>query len=396
MISARELAPDNLASQSQTFVNRRFKYTHGYGLTMATVSDFTKEGLPNLLIKDIPPQSAYSSLEVTRSQIYYGELTNDPVVVNSDEEEFDYPSGEQNVYIHYPGNGGVPMNSFWRKFLFGWKFDGTPFLFSGYPNPQSRVLFHRQVRHRVEHLAPFLKFDKDPYLVLAEGRLYWIIDAYTSSQHMPYSEPFTSQEYIEYRDGDRLENINLRTVDELKNANYIRNSVKAVIDAFEGSVDFYIFEPQDPIIQVWQQILPNLFKQAQEMPDSLRAHVRYPRDFLLAQGLVYAKYHMHDPEVFYNQEDLWVRATEKHYGRVLPVEPYYIMWQLPGSDQAEFVLIQPFTPRNRQVLIGWIAGLSDGKNYGRFFAYKFPKEKRILGPSKLRPRSTKILIFQDN
>lgn len=386
MVSARELAPENLAPQSQTFVNRRFKYTHGYGLTMATVSDFTKEGLPNLLIKDIPPQSTHPKLEVIRPQIYYGELTTDPVVVNSDEQEFDYPTGEQNRYIHYPGKGGVLMDNLWRKFLYGWKFDGTPFLFSSYPNPQSRVMFHREIRERVKHLAPFLKLDEDPYIVLVEGRLYWIIDAYTTSSYLPYSEPFSSEEFVEYRNGDQTESIVHRTAEALHGANYVRNSVKAVVDAFEGSVEFYIFEPQDPIIQVWQRILPDLFKQAQDMPDPLRAHIRYPQDFLLVQGLVYAKYHMQDPEVFYNQEDLWVRATEKHYGRVQPVEPYYIMWKLPHSEQAEFVLIQPFTPRNRQVLIGWIAGLSDGENYGRFLAYKFPKEKRILGPQQVETK----------
>lgn len=386
MASARELAQDNLAKQSQTFVNRRFKYTHGYGLTLATVSDFTREGLPNLLVKDIPPKSVHPKLEVTRPQIYYGELTHDPVVVNSDEEEFDYPSGEKNAYIHYPGSGGVLMNNLWRKFLFGWKFDGTRFLLSGYPNENSRVMFHRQVRERAKRIAPFLEFDEDPYIVLANGRMYWFIDAYTTSEYFPYSEPFSSSEFIEYRNDNQTTAFTRRTATGLNGKNYIRNSVKAVVDAFDGSVDFYVFEPQDPVIQVWRQILPELFKNKEAMPEALRAHVRYPQDFLLAQGLVYAKYHMQEPDVFYNQEDLWVRATEKHYNQVQPVEPYYVMWELPDSDSAEFVLIQPFTPKNRQVLIGWIAALSDGENYGRFLAYKFPKEKRILGPQQVETK----------
>ena len=386
MVSARELAQQNLPLQSQTFVNKRFKYTHGYGLTMATVSDFTPEGLPNLLVKDLPPIAKYPELQVTRPEIYYGELTQGPVVVNSQEEEFDYPSGEDNVYIHYPGKGGVQLSNLWRKFVYGWKFDGTRFFLSSYSKAQSRIMLNRQIRERVARLVPFLELDEDPYIVLSEGRLYWIVDAYTTSKYFPYSEPFSAQEFIEYRGGTGAAAFSQRTAGHLSGSNYIRNSVKAVVDAFEGSVDFYVFEPKDPLIRTWRNALPGVFKDREEMPQGLLAHVRYPQDFLLAQGLVYAKYHMTTPEVFYNQEDLWVRATEKHYSRVEPVEPYYVMWELPGSDQAEFVLIQPFTPKNRQVMIGWIAGLSDGKNYGRLLAYKFPKEKRVLGPQQVETK----------
>jgi uncharacterized membrane protein (UPF0182 family) len=386
MASARELEQDNLAPQSQTFVNRRFNYTHGYGLTLATVSDFTKEGLPNLLVKDIPPKSQFPELAVTVPQIYYGELTRDPVVVNSDQPEFDYPSGENNVYIHYPGHGGVQLDSLWRKFLFGWKFDGTRFLFSGYPNKNSRVMFHRQVRERVKRLAPFLEFDEDPYVVLAGGRMYWFIDAYTTSTYYPYSEPFSSHEFVEYRNDSQTSAFTRRTAADLHGVNYVRNSVKAVVDAFDGSVRLYVFDPKDPIIRVWQRILPGMFKSRGEMPAALRAHVRYPQDYLLVQGLVYGKYHMRDPEVFYNQEDLWVRATEKYYSQIQPVEPYYVLWQQPGSEEAEFVLMQPFTPKNRQVLIGWIAGLCDGDNYGRFLAYQFPKDKRVIGPQQVETK----------
>lgn len=384
MASAREMNKRNLAEQSQTFVNERFKYTHGYGLTLAPVSDFTPDGLPNLLVKDIPPQSSDPALEVDRPEIYYGELTRDSVVVNTTEKEFDHPRGEKNVYTRYSGEGGVLLRDLWRKFVFGWKFDGTRYFFSTYPTPESRVMFYREVRERAAHLAPFLEFDEDPYIVIHDGRLHWILDAYTTSNYYPYSEPFSSRELIEQN--DRQHSLAGRVAQYLDGVNYVRNSVKVVIDAYEGSVQFYVFDPGDPIIQAWQNAFPDLFKPREEMAPGLQRHVRYPEGFLLSQGLVYTKYHMEDPEVFYNQEDLWVRATEKYYAHVQPVEPYYVMWKPPGSEQAEFVLMLPFTPKNRQVLIGWIAGLCDGENYGRFLAYKFPKEKRVLGPQQVETK----------
>ncbi|MGK0259483.1 MAG: uncharacterized membrane protein (UPF0182 family) [Candidatus Azotimanducaceae bacterium] len=382
MVSARELAQRNLPVQSRTFVNQRFKYTHGYGYTLAPVSDFTPEGLPNMLVKDIPPVTQAAELRVDRPGIYYGEMTTEHVIVNTSEPEFDYPSGDKNVYTHYDGTGGVVLNNFWRRFLFGWKFDGTLLLLSSYPHEESRILYHRQVQERVKKIAPFLVFDQDPYIAAVEGRLVWIVDAYTSSSYYPYSQPFDSHEQIEYRGPE----IGERTVQRLDGENYVRNSVKAVVDAYDGSVELYIFEPDDPIINAWQRALPGVFKSRQEMPEGIRAHVRYPQDLLLVQGLTFARYHMTDPEVFYNQEDVWVRATEKHYQEIKPVEPYYVMWEQPGSDQAEFVLILPFTPKNRQVLIGWIAAMSDGDNYGRFIAYTFPKEKRVLGPQQVETK----------
>ncbi len=386
MVSAREMEIDNLPDQSQTFVNQRFKYTHGYGITLTTVNDFTPEGLPNLLIKDIPPKASYPSLEVERPEIYYGELTDTHVIVNTEEEEFDYPSGEENQYVSYAGEGGVAMSSLWRKFIFGHMFDGTRLFLSSYPTEESRIMYHRKISDRVKNLAPFLLFEEDPYIVLDNGRLKWIIDAYTTSKYYPYSEPFSGRETIEYSE----DNTRRMMVSELGRGfagiNYMRNSVKAVVDAYSGEVDFYIFEEDDPMIQVWDKAFDGLFKPKEEMPESLMAHVRYPENMLLIQGLVYAKYHMTDPEVFYNQEDLWIRATEKYYGDVQPVQPYYIMWELPESDEPEFVVIQPFTPKNRQVLIGWIAGMCDPQNYGRLLAYKFPKEKRILGPQQVETK----------
>lgn len=386
MVSARELELSNLPEQSQTFVNKRFKYTHGYGITLTKVSEFSPEGLPNLLVKDIPPKSRYASLDVRRPEIYYGELTDTHVIVNSREEEFDYPSGEENIYVQYEGKGGVPISNLWRKFLFGWKFDGTRLFLSSYPKNDSRIMFHREVKNRIQTLAPFLIYDDDPYIALVNGKLHWIIDAYTTSTYYPYSQPYSSTEYIEYKEGDRKRLLKTNVVLNLHGANYVRNSVKVVVDAYNGSVDYYIFDENDPLIQVWVKIFPDLFKTKSDMPADLRAHVRYPVDMLLVQGLVYAKYHMSDPMVFYNQEDLWTRATEKYYDRVQPVEPYYIMWELPDSAEPEYTLILPFTPKNRQVLIGWIAAMCDGDNYGRFLAYKFPKKKRILGPQQVETK----------
>ena len=386
MVSARELDLDNLPAQSQTFVNRHFKYTHGYGIAMSDVSEFTPEGLPNLLVKDLPTKAAYPELELERPQIYYGELTYSYAVGNSSEVEFDYPSGDENAYIHYPGRGGVPLSSLWRRFVFGWKFDGTQFFMSSYTRPESRVMFHRQVRQRVQNVAPFVRFDDDPYVTLVDGRLYWIIDGYTATDYYPYSQPFSIRRTAESEGASGPFRMYTSTVAYLDRVNYLRNSVKAVVDAFDGTVQLYVFDAEDPLIQVWSAIFPGLFKTKEEMPGGLLAHVRYPADLLLIQGLVYGKYHMTNPSVFYNQEDLWVRATEKYYGRVQPVQPYYIMWQPPKAENLEFVLMMPFTPKERQVLIGWIAGLCDPENYGRFLVYKFPKEKRVLGPQQVETK----------
>lgn len=386
MVSAREMETDNLPPQSQNFVNKRFKYTHGYGITLAPVSEFTNQGLPNLLIKNIPPVSASPDLAVKRPEIYYGELTDSHVIVNSEESEFDYPRGEENVYVRYQGNGGVRISNFWRKFIYGHRFDGSRLLFSSYPTDSSRIMFHRSIHERVRTLAPFLQFESDTYITLVDGQLKWIIDAYTTSRDYPYSQPFSAQEGIEYEEGNNKQLLVTQLSQQLRGINYIRNSVKVVVDAYSGAVDFYVYDQEDPLIQVWQKIFPELFKPKEAMPEALRQHVRYPEEMLLTQGLVLARYHMTDPEVFYNQEDLWVRATEKYYGQVQPVQPYYIMWQRPGSDKQEFVLILPFTPKNRQVLIGWIAGMCDPENYGELLAYQFPKEKRVLGPQQVETK----------
>ncbi len=386
MVAARDMNPGNLPPKSQTFVNKRFKYTHGNGITLAPVSDFTPDGLPKLLVKDIPPTSVNQSLTVTRPEIYYGELTTSPVIANSSEPEFNYPAGDENVYTHYSGDGGVKLSNAWRKIIYGWRFDGTRFLLSSYPTAKSRLLFRRNVRERVGAIAPFLRLDEDPYIVLSDGKLYWIVDAYTVSEYFPYSEPFAATEIIPYRANDRPIALGASSESYLDGANYVRNSVKAVVDAYSGKVALYVYAPDDPLVQAWDRVFPGILQPRSDMPEDLRSHVRYPHELLHAQGMVYAKYHMTNPEVFYNQEDLWVRATEKYYGDVQPVEPYYIMWKPASATAPEFTAILPFTPKNRQVLIGWIAGLCDGENYGRLLAYKFPKERRIPGPQQVETK----------
>lgn len=395
MVAAREMEQMNLPAQSRTFVNRRFKYTHGYGAAMASVHDFTADGLPNLLIKDLPPVAQYPNLAIDRPEIYYGEHTDGYVIADTEEPEFDYPLGEQNVYTRYEGHGGVELTNFWRKLVYGWKLGGTRLLFSGYPTDRSRVLYHRNIQERVAALAPFLDFDHDPYVVVVGGRLKWIVDAYTTSSYYPYSEPYFSGEVVEKaaRNGQKTgagpakpatrDVVRANVASYLHGANYVRNAVKAVVDAYDGDVTFYVFAPDDPIIQVWSRAFPGMFRPRSEMPRELYAHVRYPEGFLLAQGLVYAKYHMTIPEVFYNQEDLWIRATERYYDEIRPVDPYYVMWKPPGAPWPQFSLIQPFTPKNKQVLIGWIAGLCDPQSYGRLIAYRFPKEQWVLGTQQV-------------
>ncbi|MDF2694693.1 MAG: hypothetical protein K0S65_3076, partial [Labilithrix sp.] len=382
MVAPREMRTANLPEGSRTFVNRHFQYTHGYGLTMAPVSDFTKDGLPELVVRDLPPVSDYPSLEVKRPEIYYGELTDDFVVVNTKALEFDYPSGAENAYTHYRGNGGVPLHGLLRRLAFGWKLGGTGLLFSEYPTDDSRIMFHRNVHERIAKIAPFLLLDHDPYITIVDGRLKWIVDAYTTSTYFPYSE--TLADATAGRSLSEPEQwVGEEMTSPLSGVNYVRNSVKAVVDAYDGSVSLYVFEPHDPIVRVWRRIFPGLFRPASEMPATLRAHVRYPEELLNAQGLVYAKFHMTNPDVFYNQEDLWVRAREQRRGSLGVVDPYYVMWQPPASEAAELILMQPFTPRNRQVLIGWLAGMCDGENYGRLLAYRFSKDKRILGPQQV-------------
>jgi len=358
MLSARELSAEKLAGQAQTWVNRKLQFTHGYGVALSPVNEITPEGLPNLLLKDIPPAG---DIEIERPQIYFGEKTDDYVIVKTETQEFDYPMGDENVYGQYQGEDGVGLDSFIRRVAYAWQFGDFNILISGELSPESRVLYYRNIRERVNHLAPFLSLDSDPYLAVIDGRLFWIQDAYTTTDRYPYSEP-------------------------LGNINYIRNSVKVVIDAYDGDVTFYVTEPDDALIQTYQAIFPDLFVPVEQMPEALRVHLRYPEGMFNIQSAVYRSYHMRDARVFYNKEDLWAVPKEVYAGEGLLVEPYYVIMRLPDDDKEEFLLILPFTPVNKDNTIGWLAARCDGDNYGKLLAYHFPKERLVYGPSQIENR----------
>ncbi|MFC1933463.1 UPF0182 family protein [Chloroflexota bacterium] len=359
MLSARELSAEKLAGQAQTWVNRKLQFTHGYGIALSPVNEVTTQGLPNLLVKDIPPIGEFN---IERPQIYFGEKTDDYVIVKTKTQEFDYPMGDENVYGHYQGKGGVSLGSFIPRLVYAWQLGDLNILISGQLSPESRVLYYRNIRERVNHLAPFLELDSDPYLVVIEGRLFWIQDAYTTTDRYPYSAPI----------GGGL--------------NYIRNSVKAVIDAYDGTVTFYVTDPEDALIRTYQAIFPELFVSAEQMPESLRVHLRYPEGMFSIQALVYKTYHMRDARVFYNKEDTWAVPREVYFGSEQPMEPYYIIMRLPDEEKEEFLLMQPFTPVNKNNAISWLAARCDGENYGNLLAYHFPKEGLVYGPSQIENR----------
>jgi len=359
MLSARELSAEKLAGEAQTWVNRRLQFTHGYGLALSPVNEVTPEGLPVLLIKDIPPSSDF---EIEQPQIYFGEKTNNYVIVKTRTQEFDYPKGNENVYTEYQGTGGVNIGGLVRRVVYAWELNDLNILISSELTSESRVLYYRNIQKRVSHLAPFLELDSDPYLVLIDGRLFWIQDAYTTTDRYPYSEPLG------------------------RGMNYIRNSVKAVIDAYNGDVTFYVTEPEDALIQTYQAIFPGLFVSGEEMPESLQLHIRYPEGMFNIQAAVYQTYHMQDARVFYNKEDLWAVPKEVYAGTEQRVEPYYIIMRLPGEEMEEFLLMLPFTPVNKNNAIGWLAARCDGDNYGKLLAYRFPKERLVYGPSQMENR----------
>jgi hypothetical protein len=359
MLSARELSAEKLAGQAQTWVNRKLQFTHGYGIALSPVNEVSSEGLPELLVKDIPPVGDFN---IEQPQIYFGEKTNDYVIVKTKTQEFDYPMGDENVYGRYQGKDGVSLGSFIRRVVYAWQLGDLNILISGELTPESRVLYYRNIRERVNHLAPFLELDSDPYLVIMDGRLFWIQDAYTTTDRYPYSTPLAG------------------------GLNYIRNSVKAVIDAYDGSVTFYIADAEDALIRTYQAIFPNLFVPAGQMSESLRAHIRYPEDMFNIQASVYQTYHMRDARVFYNKEDLWAVPKEVYFGSEQTMEPYYIIMRLPGEEKEEFLLMLPFTPVNKNNTIGWLAARNDGENYGKLLAYLFPKERLVFGPSQIENR----------
>jgi uncharacterized membrane protein (UPF0182 family) len=361
MLSGRELSYQHLPSR--IWINEHLTYTHGYGLVFGPVNQVTPEGLPEFFIKDIPPVSTKPAIKVTRPEIYYGELANDYVFVKTKARELDYPSGDQNVYTDYQGSGGVSVGSFWRRLLFSARFATLRVALSNDVTAESRILYNRQIQERVSKIAPFIKFDRDAYLVIAEGgRLFWIIDGYTTSNRYPYSEPIP------------------------KLGNYIRNSVKAVVDAYNGSVQFYLSSPDDPIIQAYGRIFPGTFKPMESMPEELRAHVRYPQDLFAVQAHMYATYHMQDPQVFYNKEDVLAIPHRSIEGRETEMEPYYTIMRLPGETKEEFILLLPFTPNKRDNMRAWLAARSDTPNYGKLTALNFPKAKLVYGPKQIEAR----------
>lgn len=358
-LSPREMATQQL--QSRTWVNEHLQFTHGYGLVMSPVNVVTPEGLPELLVRDLPPRSV-PGLEITRPEIYYGEKTDNYVFVKSTIKEFDYPSGDQNITATYQGTGGVRLDSPLKRAAFAYRFGDVAVILSQYLTPESRVMLYRNIRERVRQVAPFLLFDADPYLVIADGRLVWVQDAYTVTDMYPYSQPYGG------------------------GFNYIRNSVKVAIDAYNGDMTFYLVDDKDPLIQTYAAIFPELFTSLEEMPATLRPHLRYPEGLFIIQAQMNNTYHMQDPTVFYNKEDLWAVAHEVYGGNDQPMEPYYVTMKLPGEENEEFILIQPFTPANKQNMVGWMAARSDGEHYGKLLLYKFPKQELIYGPLQIEAR----------
>jgi uncharacterized membrane protein (UPF0182 family) len=373
MLAARELNVEKLPESSRNWINEKLVYTHGYGVTMNPVNGFTSEGLPTLMLSNMPVQSTVKGLNVTRPEIYFGELTDNDVYVKTRQKEFDFPQGETNSVTSYQGTGGIELGGFLRRVLLAFERDDLDKLpFSDDVNPQSRLLMRRNIRDRVATLAPFLTFDQDPYIVVGDdGRLSWVMDAFTTSDSYPYSTHYDL-------DGNSI--------------NYMRNSVKVVIDAYNGTTTFYVFDNNDPVLAAYRRIFPSLFKDASLMPADLRKHVRYPEKLFKLQAQVYGLYHMTDPAVFFNREDLWTVATETNgqssdgQQTTAPMQPNFVLMKLPGETGVEFVEILPFTPANRNNLIGWIAGRSDGANYGTSVVYDFPKTKLVDGPQQIESR----------
>ena len=362
MLSPRELSYAQVPSQAQTWQNQRLTYTHGYGITMSPVNIVTPEGLPDLFIKDIPPVSEVD-LQVTRPGIYYGEETLHYIFTGTTQEEFDYPIGGENKFTRYDGAGGVSLSSPFRQLLYAYEFGDIKIFISGYFTENSKVHYHREIKERVRNIAPFLQYDSDPYITIINGELKWIIDAYSTSTEFPYSEPMATG-----------------------NINYIRNSVKVVVDAYHGSMDFYIVDPTDPVIQTYDKIFPELFKSMDEVPDEIRQQFRYPEDLFRLQSHVYTQYHMTNPEVFYNREDMWRFPNEIYEGNERQMDPYYLIMRLPEETEEEFLLFLPFTPVNKNNMIAWMAARSDGEHYGKLILYEFPKQELIYGPMQIEAR----------
>ena len=388
IIAARELDYNAVPQQAKTWINKHLIYTHGYGFTLSPVNQVGAGGLPDYFVKDIgtdadddsalktSDESIRASIPIGKPRIYYGEITDNYVMSSTKANELDYPSGDENVYNTYDGKGGVRLSSWWRRLLFAQYLKDWQMLLSRNITSESKLLFRRNINQRIRAIAPFLRYDSDPYLVTAnagdtndaqtQNYLYWIVDAYTTSRRYPYSDPGKNE------------------------FNYIRNSVKVVIDAYHGDVDFYVADPQDPIIQTWSVIFPRLFKPLDTLPATLRSHLRYPQDFFSVQSERLLTYHMTDPQVFYNREDQWQIPQEIYGDKPRAVQPYYLIMKLPTAQSEEFILLLPFTPTQRTNLIAWLAARSDGEEYGKLLLYQFPKQQLVYGTEQIE-----ALINQD-
>ena len=359
MLSARELNSNSLPNR--TWINERLTYTHGYGLTLGPVNRVTSEGLPELLVRNLPTETI-PALPVDQPGLYFGELSNDYVIVRSATQEFDFPRGNGDAFTSYAGSGGLALESLWRRVLFAIRFGAYQIAFNDGITGESRILFHRNIAERVNEIAPFLTFDRDPYLVLADGRLYWMYDAYTTSGRYPYATPAAG-------------------------INYIRNSVKIVIDAYNGTTTFYAADATDPLLSTYANVFPGMFKPLGEMPAALRAHIRYPEDIFALQASVFATYHMTEPSVFYNREDQWEVPTIDDTGEAqAAMQPYYTIMRLPGETDAEFIQMLPFTPRRKDNLAAWLVARSDPAHYGDVRVFQFPKQKVVFGPRQVVAR----------
>ncbi|MDQ6747853.1 MAG: UPF0182 family protein, partial [Candidatus Dormibacteraeota bacterium] len=362
MLSARELNISGLPQNVQTWVNVHLKYTHGYGAAATPVSKVAQEGQPSLSLRDIPPTG---EPEVTRPQIYFGENTNDYVVAHSREAEVDYEKGDTQVYSSWQGTHGVKLSGGLRRLAYAFQLGDANLLLSTQVNAESQLLYRRAIKDRLHQLTPFLTFDTDPYLVISGGRMSWIVDALTTSDSYPYSEP--------YQDGG---------------VNYVRNSVKAVIDAYDGTVSYYVADGADPVVQTYQRIFPGVFQPIDRMPADLRQHVRYPESLFTIQTQVLQTFHMHDPQTFYNRADAWSQPNEitTQGAASAPLQPYYVVMKLPGQDHEEFVLIQPFAPLNKKNMVAWVAARSDGADYGKLLEFRFPTDRQVTGPEQVESR----------
>ncbi|MDD4263106.1 MAG: UPF0182 family protein [Firmicutes bacterium] len=358
-VSVRELDLSRLSGTANSWVNKHLIFTHGYGLVMSSIHNVTTQGIPKFLVKDIPPKGA---IDITRPEIYFGEKTNEYVIVNTDQKEMNYPSGEDNVYTSYRGEGGIEIGGFFKRLLFSLKFGSTKIILSSDINNDSRVMYHRNIIDRVQRLAPFLTLDPDAYAISINGRIYWLMDAYTLTDHFPYSQPIYGL------------------------GNYMRASFKIIVDAYTGNVDIYLYDESDPLGRAYQKVFPTLIKSKADFPEEFIPHIRYPEQLFLAQSKILETYHMTNPEVFFNKEDIWEAPKEVYQGQTLEMEPYYAMVQFPDQKQTEFVLMLPFTPKSKQNMVAWLAGRSDGESYGDLVLYRFPKDRIIYGPMQIEAR----------